>query len=136
MAKRTKSVITKRVDRVRHRLERGIQWAKDNGLTVACGTWHTDRCVCPIGAYIAKEHGVTTLDELNEGYQEQTGVDQFKGFAELLNITSGEVAFFISGVDGEESDFNSTPRREAMFRLGQRIAEKHNLSHILPSWKY
>jgi hypothetical protein len=132
MAKRTKSVITKRVDRVRHRLERGIQWAKDNGLTVACGSWHTDNRVCPIGAYVAKEHGVSVLDYLNEGYQQMDGPDQFKGFAELLNITPGEVAYFISGVDGEESDFNSTPRREAMFRLGQRLAEKHNLSHYLP----
>ncbi len=108
------SIATKnRVDRVRRQVEKGIQYCKENQITLQTGDWMSGTSVCALGAVL-----------LHEGTQ-NSAEGNWVAAAKSLRITELEVGAFVDGFDAPEQEVWYTGRAAAMNRLGIRINRKY-----------
>ena len=129
-------------DRLRRKVERGIAFCKQQGFPIENGCYFSDgNGVCAMSAVAVQRTNTTkeAIDTDPNGYgklvtvvsmrvEEEAGSDSIDDFAAReLGITRGQVGALIEGFDDPDEGprYAKGSRKNAAYRLGQRLAKKH-----------
>lgn len=120
-----------RVNNFRKKIERAVQWAQKNGITVTSGNWYSEGAVCPIGAYVEKKKGAGHAKRLQTRFQAARDENRFmRSVGEFLGLKAKEVQAFIDGVDSFDSEYaRATVDKKYLgfFDLGAKLSDKYAL---------